>query len=89
MKLRTGLKILIVISILGIGVAVFLIYTCTFAGQIVFSTLVRQVPMEHQAAAGEHGGAIQKPRNEGGKDHPEAGQQPPMVIPNVRTYPIK
>lgn len=47
MRLRTGLKALIGISVLGIAVAVLLIYTCPFAGQIAFSTLVREVPTEH------------------------------------------
>jgi len=47
MKLRTGLKALIGISVLGIAVGVLLIYTCPFAGQIAFSTLVREVPTEH------------------------------------------
>lgn len=82
MKLRTGLKVLIGISVLGIAVAVFLIYTCPFAGQIAFSTLVRQVPMEHHEAAGahsqQHGGEMQKPQGEveqhmkGGGEHHEA-----------------
>ena len=65
MRLRTGLKALIGISVVGVAVAIFLIYTCPFAGQIVFSTLVRQVPMEHHEGAGEHpqpqGAEMQKP----------------------------
>ncbi len=69
MRLRTGLKALIGISVLGIGVAIFLIYTCPFAGQIAFSTLVRQVPMEHSAMAEEHS----QPRDaEAQKPHGEA-----------------
>ncbi len=123
MKLRTGLKSLIGISVLGIAIAIFLIYTCPFAGQIAFSTLVRQVPMEHHEGAGEHpqphGAEMQKPheemeqRKEGKgehheemKAHPEAAQKPHdamaeahekgeglkvhlMVIPDVRSYPVK
>lgn len=39
MKLRTGLKVLIGLSVLAIAVAILLTYTCPFAGQIAFSTL--------------------------------------------------
>jgi len=42
MKLRTGLKILIGLSVVGIAVAIVLIFTCPFAGVISFSTLVRE-----------------------------------------------
>lgn len=44
MKLRTGLEALIGLSILGIAVAIFLIYTCPFSGEIAFAALVRQIP---------------------------------------------
>lgn len=68
MKLRTGLKVLIGISVLGIAITVFLIYTCPFAGQVAFSTLVRQVPVEHGGGPAEHaprpGGETQKPHGE-------------------------
>lgn len=145
MKLRTGLKALIGISILGIGVAILLIYTCPFAGQIAFSTLVRQVPMEHHEGGGTHSqqhgkemqeGEAKQHMGSGGepheemKAHPEPAQKPHgeaehedmkeethretksqaekpreamaghdaeekgfmvdlMVIPNVRSYPVK
>jgi len=123
MKLRTGLKALIGISVLGIGVAVLLIYTCPFAGQIAFSTLVREVPMEHDAGAAghtqQHGTEAEKPhegmekhqgvkekRHEDVQAHSEAAQKPHaavaerhkeseglkvhlMVIPDVRSYPVK
>ncbi|GEM_PF-3672266 len=84
MKLRTGLKVLIGISVLGIAVAVLLVYTCPFAGQIAFSTLVRQVPMEHHEGAGahseQHGGEMQKgeakqPMERGGEHHEEMKAQ--------------
>lgn len=87
MKLRTGLKALIGLSVLGIGVAILLVYTCPFAAQIAFSTLVRQVPMEHgSGAAGpsqQHGGEMQKPQGEveqhkeGGGEHHEAAKAHP------------
>jgi hypothetical protein len=54
MKLKTGLKTLIALSVVGIAIAILLIFTCPFAGQIAFSTLVRQVPMEHPAGTGGH-----------------------------------
>ena len=93
MKLRTGLKGLIGISVLGIAVAIFLIYTCPFAGQIGFSTLVRQVPMEHPSGAGKHshhqGTEAQKPheemqkheeRHEVVKAQPEPVQKPHTAV---------
>ena len=123
MKLRTGLKALIGFSVLGIAIAIFLIYTCPFAGQIAFSTLVRQVPMEHSPGevghSQEHGAQVEKPhggveqhregegeQHEEMKAHPEAAQKPHeamseghkeggglkvhlMVIPDVRSYPVK
>lgn len=89
MKLRTGLKVLIGLSVLGIAVAILLIYTCPFAGQIAFSTLVRQVPMEHgSGAAGpsqQHSAEMQKPDagvekhekgQEAAKGHPDPTQKP-------------
>jgi hypothetical protein len=86
MKLRTGLKALIGLSILGIGVAIFLIYTCPFAGQITFSTLVRQMPMGHSPHQGEHfqqpSGKTQEPHkgkgegSEGPGGHSEVAQRP-------------
>lgn len=42
MKLRTGLKALIGLSVVGIAIATVLIFTCPFAGVISFSTLVRE-----------------------------------------------
>jgi hypothetical protein len=70
MKLRTGLKALIGISILGIAIAIFLIYTCPFAGQLAFSALVRQVPAEHGAGHQEH------PQKQGDKERMrDAGMQ--------------
>ncbi|MGQ0715615.1 MAG: hypothetical protein ACT4PJ_18100 [Gemmatimonadaceae bacterium] len=73
---RTGLKTLIGLSVLGIGVAIFLIYTCPFAGQLAFSTRVRQVPMQHDAGAATHaaqpgGGAEDAHKEKTGeaKDH--------------------
>lgn len=89
MKLRTGLKVLIGLSVLGIAVAILLIYTCPFAGQIAFSTLVRQVPMEHgSGAAGpsqQHSAEMQEPDagvgkhekgEEAAKGHPDPAQKP-------------
>jgi len=86
MRLRTGLKALIGLSVLGIGVAIFLIYTCPFAGQIAFSTLVRQMPMGHSPHVEEHpqhpSGKTQEPHKgkgegpEGMGGHPEVAQQP-------------
>lgn len=89
MKLRAGLKVLIGLSVLGIAVAILLIYTCPFAGQIAFSTLVRQVPMEHgSGAAGpsqQHSAEMQKPDagvekhekgREAAKGHPDPAQKP-------------
>ena len=123
MRLRTGLRVLIGLSVLGVAVATLLIFTCPFAGQIAFSTLVRQVPMEHSAEFGEHSqqhsAEVQTPQagvkkhgegeeghHEEVKGHPEAVQKPHeavaepreagkglavhlMVIPKVRTYPVK
>ena len=80
MTLRTGLKTLIGLSVLGIGVAVFLIYTCPFAGQIAFSTRVRQVAMEakdHAQVAAEH------------RDEHKGFSVHFMMIPGVRSYPVK
>ena len=42
MKIRTGLKWLIALSLVGIVIAAVLIFTCPFAGVISFSTLVRE-----------------------------------------------
>lgn len=42
MKIKTGLKTLIGLAALGIVLAIFLIFTCPFAGVISFSTLVRE-----------------------------------------------
>jgi hypothetical protein len=42
MMIRTGLKWLIVLSVVGISIATVLIFTCPFAGVISFSTLVRE-----------------------------------------------
>jgi hypothetical protein len=42
MKLRTGLTVLIGLSVVGIAIATVLIFTCPFAGVVSFSTLVRQ-----------------------------------------------
>ena len=42
MTIRTGLKWLIGLSVVGIAIAMGLIFTCPFAGVISFSTLVRQ-----------------------------------------------
>lgn len=61
MKLRTGLQTLIGLSVLGVALAILLIFTCPFAGQIAFSTLVHQVPMEHGAGAG---GPLKHPARE-------------------------
>jgi hypothetical protein len=101
MTLRTGLKTLIGLSVLGIGVAVFLIYTCPFAGQIAFSTRVRQVPMEH-AGGGEHarqpGGGAEEAHEEKPDQAQAAAGHPDehkgfsvhfMMIPDVRSYPVK
>jgi hypothetical protein len=56
MSLRRGLQGLIGLSALGIAVALFLIFTCPFAGQLAFGALMRQVPMAHSSGAEEHGG---------------------------------
>ncbi len=103
MKLQTGLKALIGISVLGIAGAVFLMYTCPFAGQIAFSTLVRQVHMEHGAgeqsqhaaaraeAQKPHGGTEEQKPHEAVADHHEEKKGLSvhlMVIPNVRSYPV-
>jgi hypothetical protein len=54
MKLGTGLKALIGLSILGIAIAIFLIYTCPFSGRLAFAALVRQVPhAEHPGHGAE------------------------------------
>jgi hypothetical protein len=45
MQLRTGFKALIGVSVVGVAMAIFLIFTCPFAGQIAFNALVRQAPM--------------------------------------------
>ncbi len=89
-KLRTGLKASIGFSVLGIAVATFLIYTCPFAGQIAFSTLVRQVPMEHATGAGEQSqqhaveppkshGAVEEHREGKGERHEEVRGHPEAV----------
>lgn len=82
MTLRTGLKTLIGLSVLGIGIAVFLIYTCPFVGQIAFSAGVRQVPMEHSAGekahAGQPAGTAEEAHKEKGaeaKDHTQAAAE--------------
>lgn len=48
MKIRTGLKWLIGLSVTGIGIATILIFTCPFAGVISFSTLVREGTKSYQ-----------------------------------------
>lgn len=93
MKLRTGLKTLIVISVVGIAIATLLIFTCPFAGQIAFSTLVRQVPMEHPTGtekhSQQHGAEVQKPLV-GVEKHESKGLTVHlMVIPDVRSYPVE
>jgi hypothetical protein len=94
MKLKTGLKTLVALSVLGIAIATLLIFTCPFAGQIAFSTLVRQVPMEHQEGHEDvkvHPGAVQKPHNVVAEHRDEAKRLAVhlMVIPNVRSYPVE
>lgn len=42
MKLKTGLKTLIGLSVVGAAIGTFLIFTCPFAGVISFNTLVRE-----------------------------------------------
>lgn len=42
MRIRTGLKALILLAALAIGIGVLLVLTCPFAGVISFSTLVRE-----------------------------------------------
>ncbi len=42
MGLKTGLQTIIALSIVGIAVAIFLVFTCPFAGVISFNTLVRE-----------------------------------------------
>ncbi len=42
MKLKTGLKTIIGLSVVAIAVAIFLVFTCPFAGVITFNTLVRE-----------------------------------------------
>lgn len=42
MRIKTGIKWLIALSVVGIVIATVLIFTCPFAGVISFSTLVRQ-----------------------------------------------
>jgi len=79
MKLRTGLESLIGLSVLGIAVAVFLIYTCPFAGQISFSALVREVPHggEHQEDQQKHDPKAQTPSGraeEHPKEHEKKGE---------------
>jgi hypothetical protein len=71
MQLRTGLQALIGVSALGIVLAIFLIFTCPFAGRIAFSALVRQVPMAHPGSEGEH---AQPPSAE---RHTPHGDMPP------------
>ena len=51
MKLRTGLKILIGLSVVGIAVAIVLIFTCPFAGVISFNTLVREGTPQYEELA--------------------------------------
>lgn len=105
MKLRTGLKTLSGLAVLGIGLTTFLIYTCPFVGQIAFSAGVRQVPMEHSAGekahAGRPAGTAEEAHTEKGgeaKDHAQAAAEPRdekgfsvhfMMVPNVRSYPVK
>ena len=42
MKLRTGLKTIIGLCVVGIAVGISLVFTCPFAGVISFNTLVRE-----------------------------------------------
>lgn len=51
MKLRTGLKLLIGLSVVGIAIATVLIFTCPFAGVVSFSTLVREGTPQYQELA--------------------------------------
>lgn len=51
MKPRTGLKWLIGLSVVGIGIATVLIFTYPFAGVISFSTLVRQGTPQYEEPA--------------------------------------
>jgi hypothetical protein len=76
MQLRTGLKALIGVSVVGIAIALFLIFTCPFAGHIAFSALVRQAPMAHHASAGEH---TPQPHAE---RHAPHGDQPSHALPS-------
>ncbi len=76
MSLRRGLQALIGVSVVGIAIALFLIFTCPFAGHIAFSALVRQVPMAHHASAGEH---TPQPHAE---RHAPHGDQPSHALPS-------
>ncbi|MFQ5657811.1 MAG: hypothetical protein ACE5G5_09745 [Candidatus Methylomirabilales bacterium] len=48
MSIKTGLKWLIGLSVVGITIATVLILTCPFAGVISFSTLVREGTKSYQ-----------------------------------------
>jgi hypothetical protein len=74
MSLRRGLHALMGVSALGVAVAIFLIFTCPFAGRIAFSALVRQVPMAHQAGGEKH---VQPPQVERHEPH---GEKPPPAM---------
>jgi hypothetical protein len=99
--LRTGLKTLIGLSVVGIGIGVLLIYTCPFVGRIAFSAGVRQVPMEH-AGGGEHARRPGVGAEEAHKETPDRAQAAAghpdehkrfnvhfTMIPNARRYPLK
>lgn len=81
MRLRSGLKALMGVSALGVALAIFLIFTCPFAGRIAFSALVRQVPMAHHAGEGEH---TQQPHAERHEPH---GDKPPHAMPSPHEAP--
>lgn len=94
MTVRTGLKSIIAISALGIGIAVFLMLTCPFAGQLAFSAQVRQTSAQHAVPTEGHGaredahepksGSMSEPHDEhhGFSVHL-------MMVPGVRKLPVK
>jgi hypothetical protein len=94
MRLRTGLKAMVGLSALGIAIATLLIFTCPFAGQMAFSTLVRQAHTEHgdvaEHHAQQHHGETQEAH--GAEEHHLAHERFTvhlMVIPHVRAYPAE
>jgi hypothetical protein len=99
MRIRTGLKVLIASSVLGIAISVLLFFTCPFAGQLAFGAQVREMHAEqapaHGAPQSAHEAQSPAAADPHAQQEPQAKEQPQglsvmfMFDPKVRSYPAQ